>query len=112
MHVADLARSIAFYELLGFTLADTHEFRGEMVWAHLTNEQSRIFLVAADAPIDAGAQAVLFYLWTADVAALRDHLIASEVPVSPITYPPYMPAGEIRIEDPDRYVLLIGELRR
>jgi hypothetical protein len=36
-------------------------------------------------------------------------LLASGVDVSAITYPNYMPKGEIRIEDPDGYVLLIGQ---
>ena len=110
--MADLDRSIRFYGLLGFTLEDTHELNGIPVWAHLTNNESRLFLVLADAPIDAQAQAVLFYLWTADVAALREHLVISHVPVGAITYPPYMPAGEIRLDDPDHYVLLIGQVKR
>lgn len=42
--------------------------------------------------------------------ALREHLLASALPVSPITYPDYMPKGEIRLEDPDGYVLLIGQV--
>lgn len=111
VHVADLNRSIAFYRLLGFTLEDTHDFAGVPVWAHLTNDRSHLFLLLADAPIDPQAQAVLFYLWTTDVSALRDHLVANAVPVGVITHPPYMPAGEIRLEDPDRYVLLIGQIR-
>jgi hypothetical protein len=41
---------------------------------------------------------------------LREHLLASALPVSPITYPDYMPKGEIRLEDPDGYVLLIGQV--
>jgi hypothetical protein len=40
---------------------------------------------------------------------LRDHLSAQGVKVSAITYPQYMPKGEIRVEDPDGYVLLIGQ---
>jgi hypothetical protein len=63
----------------------------------------------ADAPIDAGAQAVQFYLWTADVVGLREHLLANRIPVRPIIHPPYMAGGEIRVTDPDGYVLLVGQ---
>lgn len=112
VHVTSLERSIRFYELLGFTLEDTHELDGVPVWAHLSNAESRLFLVLADAPIDAGAQAVLFYLWTVDVAALRDRLLARNIPVGPIIFPPYMPGGEIRLEDPDHFVLLVGQVKR
>jgi hypothetical protein len=40
---------------------------------------------------------------------LRDHLLASGVRVSTITYPDYMAKGEVRVEDPDGYCLLIGQ---
>jgi hypothetical protein len=51
----------------------------------------------------------LFYLYSPDLIALREHLLAVGVKVLPITYPEYMPKGEIREEDPDGYVLLIGQ---
>jgi hypothetical protein len=31
------------------------------------------------------------------------------VTVSEVTYPPYMPKGEVRVDDPDGYCLLIGQ---
>jgi hypothetical protein len=39
---------------------------------------------------------------------LREHLLASDVKVSPI-YPDCMPKGEIRFDDPDAYAFLIGQ---
>jgi hypothetical protein len=63
----------------------------------------------ASGPIIADQQAVLFYLYSPDLIALREHLLAKGVKVSEITYPDYMPKGEIRIEDPDGYVLLVGQ---
>jgi hypothetical protein len=63
----------------------------------------------ASEPVIPSQQAVLFYLYSPDLIALREHLLASGVKVSPITYPEYMPKGEIRVEDPDGYVLLIGQ---
>jgi hypothetical protein len=35
--------------------------------------------------------------------------VASGVKVSAISYPDYMPKGEIRVDDPDGYTLLIGQ---
>ena len=67
-------------------------------------------LALADGPFDASQQAVLFYCWTADVAALRDELQAAGVRVGAIEHPFYMPAGELRLEDPDGYVMLVGQL--
>jgi catechol 2,3-dioxygenase-like lactoylglutathione lyase family enzyme len=70
-HVADLPRSIAFYEKLGFTVGGS--------WAH------------------------------EDLVALRAALVGHGIAVGEITHPAYMKEGEIRLEDPDGYVLLVGQ---
>ena len=70
---------------------------------------ARRMLTRASGPVNAGEQAVLFYLYSPDLAAYRNDLLALGIAVSPISYPTYMPKGEIRIEDPDGYVLLVGQ---
>jgi catechol 2,3-dioxygenase-like lactoylglutathione lyase family enzyme len=116
-HVADVARSVSFYRLLGLEVQSTHESEGQLVWALVArtgdpdgNAHARLMLALASGPIDAGSQAVLFYCWTPDVAGLHDELAAAGVTVGDVTYPFYMPAGEFRVEDPDGYVLLVGQL--
>ncbi len=107
-HVADVQRSIDFYARLGLEVRDTHEVDGRLVWAFLTSPAepaAGLMLALAGGPVDPGAQAVLFYCWTPDVVALRDELEAGT-----ITHPFYMPAGELRIADPDGYVVLVGQL--
>lgn len=83
----------------------------------------------ASAPVDASQQAVLFYLYSLDVQGLRTFLLehgvpdAGPPPAEGIESPPpngeavfeivprfYMPAGELRIHDPDGYCLLVGQL--
>jgi hypothetical protein len=54
-------------------------------------------------------QAVLFYLYSPNLIALRDSLIAAGLRVSPITCPDYMPKGEVRVDDPDGCSLPIGQ---
>ena len=61
------------------------------------------------APVIAGQQAVLFYLYADNLTALRKQLLASSVAASEITHPFYQEKGEIRVEDPNGYVLLIGQ---
>jgi hypothetical protein len=100
---ADIQRSVDFYQEFGM------EVRGSLQWVHLACERADLMLARASEPIVAGQQAVLFYLYSPDLVALRDHLLESGVQVSPITYPEYMRKGEIRVEDPDGYVLLIGQ---
>jgi hypothetical protein len=109
-HAADVQRSVDFYKLLGMDVRGSlRNPTGYLQWVHLACEQADLMLAHASGPIEASQQAVLFYLYSPDLIALRDHLLASGVRVSAITYPDYMPKGEIRLEDPDGYVLLIGQ---
>jgi catechol 2,3-dioxygenase-like lactoylglutathione lyase family enzyme len=105
-HVADVARSIAFYERLGLEVVGTHEPDGVLAWAHLANGDARIMLARAGGEIEADDQAVLFYCWTDDVQAVAEEFGKR------VTHPFYMPRGEVRLTDPDGYVVLVGEVER
>jgi hypothetical protein len=111
LHVAAIERSIRFYELLGFVTVDTD--RGKPLgWARLHCEGGAVMFLRADEPADASAQAVLLYMYTPDLAGLREYLLASGVKVSPVRCPEYMRSGEIRIDDPaTQFWLCIGENR-
>jgi hypothetical protein len=109
-HVADVERTVLFYQMLGMQLASTHRAPdGRLVWADLRAGTSRMMFTLASGPIDSSQQAILFYLYSESLVALREELIAAGIEVGPIRYPFYMEKGEIRLEDPDRYVLLIGQ---
>jgi hypothetical protein len=109
-HAVDVQRSADFYKLLGMEIRGSLSHpAGVLRWVHLTCEGAHLMLARASGPIIADQQAVLFYLYSPDLIALREHLLAKGVKVSEITYPDYMPKGEIRIEDPDGYVLLVGQ---
>lgn len=109
-HVADVQRSVSFYELFGLKMRNNLKAAdGAWHWAYVECEQAEIMFARASGPIVSGDQAVLFYLYSPDLVALREHLLAEGVVVSGITYPNYMPKGEMRAEDPDGYVLLIGQ---
>ena len=83
-------------------------------------------LAVASDSVKPEQQAILFYLYCADVSAMRAHLLASGISdggkffggpgpnggrsvVFETTYPDYMPKGELRVADPDGYCLLIGQ---
>jgi hypothetical protein len=109
-HVANVQRSVGFYKLLGMEVRGSLKAStGDLRWAHIACGSAHLMLARASGPITASDQAVLFYLYSPNLIALRDHLITAGVTVSPITYPEYMPKGEVRLEDPDGYVLLIGQ---
>lgn len=102
MHVAEIERSIRFYELLGFTTVDT-DGRKPLEWARLHCEGGAVMFLRAERPVEASAQAVMLYAYTPDLAGLREQLLAGGVKVSAIGYPEYMPSGKININDPDGY---------
>ena len=109
-HAFDVQRSVDFYKLLGMEVRGSLRHPAEsLAWVHLVCGAAHLMVSRASGPVDAGQQAVLFYLYASDLAGLRTHLLANGVKVSLITYPDYMPKGEVRVEDPDGYVLLIGQ---
>lgn len=109
-HVADVQRSVDFYRLLGMDVRGSlKNSSGQLQWVYLACEHAELMFTRASDPVIPSQQAVLFYLYSPDLIALRDHLLASGVKVSSITYPEYMPKGEICLDDPDGYVLLIGQ---
>jgi catechol 2,3-dioxygenase-like lactoylglutathione lyase family enzyme len=93
-HVADVQRSIDFYALLGMEVVNTF---------------TPPFGQLSDAPIDITQQGVLFYLYADNLKSLLEHLLSKSVAASEISFPFYMPEGEMRVVDPDGYVLLIGQ---
>jgi catechol 2,3-dioxygenase-like lactoylglutathione lyase family enzyme len=106
--VADVARSIAFYALLGFAVEDTFRAGERLDWAHLAHGDAKLMLAHAHHPVAAEDQAVLFYLYTADLAGLQQHLRAHGHRAGPIRDGSPGPAEEMRVQDPDGYVLMIA----
>jgi len=116
-HVADIHRSIAFYRRLDLEVQNTHSDDGVLAWAFLSTPTpdrrvagARLMVAAADEPIDASNQAVLFYCWTDDARGLRAELESAGIDVGEIEHPFYMRAGEFEVVDPDGYVVLVGQL--
>jgi len=126
VHVNDVEASLAFYSLLGFTTANAmKDINGKMYWAFVRSEAAEIMLAQASGPVDAEQQAVLFYMYSPDLSTLRSVLIQGGLRdagvyrgvrsaddttqmVHAIAYPEYMKSGELRVIDPDGYVILIG----
>jgi predicted enzyme related to lactoylglutathione lyase len=107
--VADLPRSIAFYEQLGFSVGNsvTPADADEPTWAWLESGDAHIMIARASEPVVPEQQAVLFYLYTEDVAETRDALVAAGLNPGPVKTPFYAPKGEFRLADPDGYVLMV-----
>lgn len=111
VHVADVSASIAFYGQLGFQVTATHPLSAEEPdWASLEAERAQLMLARADAPIVASEQAVLFYLYSRDLFGLRERLIAADIDAGEITDGRPGPNAEMRVADPDGYVLMVAQI--
>lgn len=110
LHVADVARSAGFYRLLGLEARSTYVPGVRLEWAALEHEEGRLMLARASERIDSRQQAVLFYLYSHDLAGLRSHLFAHDVKAGAIEDGTPGPRQEMRVEDPDGYVLMIAQI--
>ena len=111
LHVSSVPRAAAFYSQLGFKVTNSHHkpvCGDEPVWAWLQSAHGATLMLAlADTTVDPTVQAVLFYLYCDDVAAMHAAPADDGVAVSAITYPFYHPCGEFRITDPGGYVCMV-----
>jgi hypothetical protein len=107
--VADVPLSIGYYGALGFGVENTFTppEADAPVWAWLESGDARLMVSKASDPVIPEAQAVLFYLYTDDVASAREELAARGFEPGPISTPFYAPGGEFRLTDPDGYVLMV-----
>ena len=116
IHVADVERSIEFYRLLGFEVGNKVPPVGRLQWAWLYAPKvaewrhgPNLMLTRSECAINVDAQQVLFYLYAAHLASLRNDLLLKGLKAGEISYPEYLPQGEFRMEDPDGYCLMIAQ---
>ncbi len=106
LHVADINRSLRFYELMGFETIDTEGDPARPGWARAHCEGGALMFLEAEEG-HASPPALMLVMYAPDLPALREHLLASGIQVSAIKYPAYMPSGEINFRDPDGNFLSI-----
>jgi len=111
-YVADVAASAAFYARLGFEIRASFTPPGEAgpSWLSLCSGGAELMLARASEPVVAAQQAVLFYVYCDDVAAMHSALAAAGLEPGPIATPFYNPKGEFRLADPDGFVVMVAHL--
>ncbi len=67
-------------------------------------------MVTTGEPIDQRGQGVLFYLYSRDLAALREQLLADGIDAGEIVDGTPGPRQELQLADPDGYVLMVAEI--
>jgi ketosteroid isomerase-like protein len=110
VRVADVERSIDFYRVLGFVARRVYMPRDRLVWAALESERAELMLALARDPVEPGAQGVLFYLYAADLAGLREQLLAAGIAAGEISDGTPGPRLEMQVLDPDEYVVMVAQI--
>lgn len=110
--VADVARSVRFYERLGFKVENSFAAEGETspTWCWLSSERGGLMLGQARETVVPEQQRVLFYGYCDDIHQAHAELEDSGIDVGPVTKPFYNPGGEFQVKDPDGYVIWIAQI--
>ena len=110
VHVEDVERSIAFYHHLGFVVASIYKYRGLPVWAELRSDGAELMVSTDGDSIDPAGQGVLFYLYTDNLARLREQILVEGIGVGEIVDGTPGPRQEMKLTDPDGYVLMVAQV--
>ena len=110
VRVVDVEDSVAFYRHLGFSLEEQAKYRDRLSWAKLRSGDAENMFEGTYGPSDPDRQRVLFYLYSHDLAALRAQLLAVGIDAGEIEDGSPGPREEMRVIDPDGYVLMIAQI--
>jgi catechol 2,3-dioxygenase-like lactoylglutathione lyase family enzyme len=115
IHVSDVARSIRFWEALGFRVVKRYEPNGRLEFAGLESTvAAKVMLARVDPPPEREEDRPspgFLYLYTPDLDALRKRLLAHGIEVGEITDDPGPGSNrEMCVRDPDGHGHMVAEL--
>jgi catechol 2,3-dioxygenase-like lactoylglutathione lyase family enzyme len=113
--VADVERSIPFYEALGFEVIKRHEPDGRLEFAGLeATPSAKVMLARVDAVPETGPDARtpgFLYLYTSDLDGLRARLLEAGHEADEIEDGPGPgPSRQMCVRDPDGHGHMVAEL--
>lgn len=110
-YVRDIAASLAFYKLLGFSqqLSGRGPASG---WAALEMSGHSVVLATTEPPLHIPRLPLLFYFFYDDVDAAVAAIRAAGVPAEHLGCPPHALGGEVKVTDPDGNTVLLGQAER
>ena len=113
LHAASIERSIRFYRLIGFDLVDIEgEKEHSPGWARMaTKDGSAIMFLGSEEghTVKPEEQGIMLVLYTKELSALREQLVAAGEKPGEINQPFWMPSGTLTLHDPDGYIVSINQ---
>ena len=79
LHVKSIEESMSLYALLGFDAIDKMGERGRLGWARMHCEGGALMFLRAKESHPERKSEALFAMYTPDLPAFRDHLLASGI---------------------------------
>ena len=113
--VSDVARSIAFYEALGFTEVKRHESKGRLEFAGMKSSSAAKVMLARVDEVPAWdpdeSSPGFLYLYTRDIEAFRRQLLRRGIEPGEIENGPGPgPSRQLCVRDPDGHGHMVAEL--
>ena len=80
------------------------------MWAALRSEGAELMVSTDGDSVDPADQGVLFYLYSSNLAALREQLLTAGIDAGKILDGTPAPREQMRVTDPDGYVLMVAQI--
>ncbi|MGE0438848.1 MAG: VOC family protein [Gemmatimonadales bacterium] len=108
IHVPRVQETVAWYETIGFTVADSFVEDGEMNWARLTFGESDVMFNAGGRPGTQPRREVDLYLHTLEVDVLYERL-KDRADVIEGVHDTFYGMREFAIRDPNGFWVVFGQ---
>jgi ketosteroid isomerase-like protein len=109
VHVTDVERSIAWYGHLGFVVTGIFTPADRLNWANLVSGDAELMLQRVFGRMsDPGA--IVLWLYSNDLAVLRDQLVAAGVSAGEIVDGTPGPRQQMELTDPDGYSVMVAQI--
>ena len=109
IRVADVDRSVAFYEHLGFVVTSMFKPRDRRLWVAMSSESAGLMLERTSSR-SRDRTGVVFYLYSHDLAALRQQLLDNGIAAGEIVDGTPGPRYEMELTDPDGYTVMVAQI--
>lgn len=80
------------------------------MWAELRSDGAALMVSTDGDPIDPAGQGVLFYLYSNNLSGLREQILVEGIDVGEIVDGTPGPRQEMKLTDPDGYVLMVAQV--